>query len=80
VPCTAAQLSNVVAVRIYVLARSRDTTPGYTDTKSYCLGDLNPNGSCPAANQIAAANDSYKRHVFSSTMRLINVSGRRETP
>jgi prepilin-type N-terminal cleavage/methylation domain-containing protein len=80
VPCTAAQLSNVVAVKIYVLARSRDTTPGYTDTKSYCLGELNPNGTCPAANQIAAANDSYKRHVFSSSMRLINVSGRRETP
>jgi len=80
VPCTAAQLSNVVAVKIYVLARSRDTTPGYTDTKTYCLGELNPDGTCPAANQIAAANDSYKRHVFSSSMRLINVSGRRETP
>jgi prepilin-type N-terminal cleavage/methylation domain-containing protein len=80
VPCTAAQLSNVVAVKIYVLARSRDTTPGYTDTKTYCLGELDPNGACPAANQIAAANDSYKRHVFSSSMRLINISGRRETP
>jgi prepilin-type N-terminal cleavage/methylation domain-containing protein len=80
VPCTAAQLSNVVAVKIYVLARSRDTTPGYTDTKTYCLGELNPDGTCPAANQIAAANDSYKRHVFNSSMRLINVSGRRETP
>jgi type IV pilus assembly protein PilW len=79
-PCTAAQLSNVVAVRIYVLARSRDTTPGYTDTKTYCLGQANPNGSCPAANQIAAANDNYKRHVFSATVRLTNISGRRETP
>jgi prepilin-type N-terminal cleavage/methylation domain-containing protein len=80
VPCTAAQLGNVVAVRIYVLARSRDTTPGYTDTKTYCLGQTNPDGSCPAANQIAAANDNYKRHVFSSSVRLINISGRRETP
>lgn len=79
-PCTAAQLANVVAVKIYVLARSRDTTPGYTDTKSYCLGEMNPDGSCPVANQIAAANDHYKRHVFSSSVRLINVSGRRETP
>jgi len=80
VPCTAAQLSNVVAVKIYVLARSRDKTPGYTDTKTYCLGATNTNGSCPAANLIAAANDSYKRHVFTSSMRLINISGRRETP
>ena len=79
-PCTAAQLSNVVAVKIYVLARSRDTTPGYTDTKTYCLGQTNPDGTCPAANQIAAANDHYKRHVFESTVRLINISGRRETP
>jgi hypothetical protein len=79
-PCTAAQLANVVAVKIYVLARSRDSTPGYTDTKSYCLGESNPDGTCPAANQIAAANDSYKRHVFRSSVRLVNISGRRETP
>jgi prepilin-type N-terminal cleavage/methylation domain-containing protein len=80
VPCTAAQLANVVAVKIYVLARSRDKTPGYTDAKTYCLGEAAADGSCPAANQIAAANDQYKRHVFSSSVRLINISGRRETP
>ena len=80
VPCTAAQLTNVVAVKLYVLARSRDTTPGYTDTRSYCLGSYNANGTCPAANTIAAANDNYKRHVFSTSVRLINVSARRETP
>jgi len=67
-------------VKIYVLARSRDKTPGYTDTKTYCLGETAADGSCPAANQIAAANDQYKRHVFSSSVRLINISGRRETP
>jgi hypothetical protein len=79
VPCTAAQLANVVAVKLYVLARSRDTTPGYTDTKSYCLGEPNPDGTCPAASAIAAANDEYKRHAFSTSVRLINISGRRET-
>ena len=78
-PCTAEQLANVVAVKLYVLARSRDTTPGYTDTKSYCLGEPNADGSCPAANTIAAANDQYKRHAFSTSVRLINISGRRET-
>ena len=79
VPCTAEQLANVVAVKLYVLARSRDTTPGYTDTKSYCLGEPDADGSCPAANTIAAANDQYKRHAFSTSVRLINISGRRET-
>ncbi len=33
-----------------------------------------------AANTIAAANDHYKRHVLTSSVRLINISGRRETP
>jgi len=79
-PCTAAQLRDVVAVKLYVLARSRDTTPGYTDTKTYCLGEPNTDGSCPEANSIAAANDHYKRHVFLTSVRLTNVSGRRETP
>lgn len=79
-PCTAAQLTDVVAVKLYVLARSRDRTPGYTDSKTFCLGEPNADGSCPAANSIAAAADGYKRHVFSTSVRLTNISGRRETP
>lgn len=79
-PCTAAELTNVVAVKIYVLARNRDTTPGYNDTKSYCLGEPDADGTCPPTSTIAAANDSYKRHVFMRSVRLVNVSGRRETP
>lgn len=79
-PCTAAQLANVVAVKLYVLARTRDRTPGYVDTKSYCLGEPAADGSCPADSTIAAANDAYKRHVFTTSVRLNNVSGRRETP
>lgn len=69
-PCTAAQLPNVVAVKLYVLARNRDITVGYTDNKTYALGEttLGPFG------------DHYKRHVFSTTVRLTNVSARRETP
>jgi len=79
-PCTAAQLMDVVAVNLYVLSRSRDPTPGYTDTKSYCLGEPAADGSCPAANTIAAANDQYKRHVFRTSVRVTNTSGRRDTP
>jgi hypothetical protein len=79
-PCTATQLANVVAVKLYVLARTRDRTPGYVDSKSYCLGEPAADGSCPAGSTIAAANDDYKRHVFTTSVRLNNVSGRRETP
>ena len=69
-PCSADQLSNVVAVKLYVLARSRDSSPGYTDTKIYNLG----------STTLGPFNDNYKRHVFSTSVRLINVSTRRETP
>jgi type IV pilus assembly protein PilW len=79
-PCTAAQLMNTVAVKLWVLARSRVPSPGYVDRKVYCVGSAQPDGTCPAASTIDAANDGYKRHVFSTTVRLINVSGRRETP
>lgn len=67
-PCTLAQLSGVVAVKLYVLARNPESTAGYTDTKSYQLG----------ATSIAAMNDGFKRHVFSTTIRLVNPSGRLE--
>jgi len=79
-PCTAADLMNAVAVKLWVLARSREQSLGYVDTKQYCLGALDSAGACPADSIVAAANDSYKRHVFSTSVRLVNVSGRRETP
>jgi len=79
-PCSADELMNVVAVKLYVLVRSRDPSPGYTDSKVYCLGEFAPDGSCPTESTIAAANDRFKRHVFATSMRLNNVSGRRETP
>lgn len=69
-PCTPAQLVNVVAIRLYLLARNREPTPGHVDDKVYTLGDvaLGPYG------------DDYQRYVFSTSVRLNNVSGRRETP
>jgi prepilin-type N-terminal cleavage/methylation domain-containing protein len=78
-PCTAATLTNVVAAKIYLLMRDRDVTRGFTDTKTYCIGEPNPDGTCPTANQYSP-NDNYKRHLFVTGIRLINVSGRRETP
>lgn len=69
-PCDVAQLTNVVAVKVYVLARAKELSPGYTDTKVYTLG----------STSLGPFNDGFKRHVFSTTVRLTNVSGRRETP
>ena len=73
--CSAADLMNVVALKIYALVRSETTTPGYTDTKKYCLAS-----ACAPADLIGPFNDGYKRHVFTQTIRLTNISARRETP
>lgn len=70
VPCSANQLINVVAVKVYVLARADRVSPGYTDTKTYSLG----------STTLGPFNDGFKRHVFSTTVRINNVSSRRETP
>ncbi|WP_339459199.1 PilW family protein [Pseudomonas sp. EA_105y_Pfl2_R69] len=69
-PCVLDDLANVVAVKLYVLVRNTVATPGYTDKKAYQLG----------STAVAAANDGFKRHVFATTVRLVNPSGRREIP
>lgn len=70
-PCTLGQLVNATAIRVYVLARSRERTSGYTDTKTYTLG---------SSAALGPYNDDFKRHVYSTTVRLPNVAGRRERP
>jgi type IV pilus assembly protein PilW len=87
-PCTNAQLQNATAVKVWILARSRESSPGVTDDKVYCLGSSCGTATvtaCPAGTTNAAPLygpfcDGYKRHVFQTTIRLTNVSGRRETP
>lgn len=68
--CTVSQQVNTVAVKIYVLVRADNMTPGYTDTKTYTLG----------TTTLGPFNDRYKRHLFQQTIRLQNISSRRETP
>jgi type IV pilus assembly protein PilW len=69
-PCSAFQLMNVVSAKVYVLARSLEKSAGHTDTKTYNLG----------GTTMGPFNDGYKRHLFTQTIRLTNVSMRRETP
>jgi len=71
---TAAEWPTVMAVRIYILARSTEATTGYTDAKAYTLGSVG------GGTSISAANDPYTRHVFSAEVRPTNVAGRREIP
>ena len=70
-PCTVSDLVNSTSAKIYVLARSREASPNYTDTKTYTLG---------TAGAIAPFNDHFKRHVFTTTVRLNNIAGRRILP
>jgi len=66
---TLAQWPNVVAVNISLLVRNPAETIGYDDGKTYSLG---------VAGSVGPFNDRYKRHVYSSGVRLPNVSGRKE--
>lgn len=76
-PCTADQLANAVAAKFYVLVRNTEATPGFTDTKTYCMASVQSDGTCPSV--LGPFNDHYKRHLFANTVRLTTISGRRET-
>lgn len=75
--CSVEQLRNVVAVKLFVLVRNLRPTPGYVDDKKYCLASVCDDDDLfePAADE-----RQFKRHLFSTTIRLNNVGGRRETP
>lgn len=63
--------SNVVAVRLYLVARSQNAVAGHVDATSF---DLGLNGT------LAAAGDGFKRHIHTTLVRLMNVAGWREVP
>lgn len=67
-PADAAAWRQVTAVKIHLLARNTLTSSGFTDTRSYVLG----------GNTFGPYNDSYKRHLYTSAVRLNNVAGRLE--
>jgi type IV pilus assembly protein PilW len=68
-PATVADWTNVMALRVHLLARNNERSADYTDGKSYSLG---------LAGTTVPANDNFKRHVFSQLMRLVNPSSRRD--
>ena len=71
-----ANWASVMAVRVHVLARALDISPGHIDTKVYTLG-RDEAGSAVLAGPF---NDGYRRNVYTSVVRVMNPSTRRETP
>ncbi|MEX0618380.1 MAG: PilW family protein [Pseudohongiellaceae bacterium] len=61
---TAAEISDSVSLRLYVLVRSINTVAGYVNDKSYELG----------STIVPAPNDGFFRRVFTSTILLRNPS------
>jgi type II secretory pathway pseudopilin PulG len=59
---TAAEIESAVAARIYLLVRGIDAVAGYTNNKTYTLGD----------KDVAAKNDAFVRRVFSTTVQMRN--------
>jgi type IV pilus assembly protein PilW len=57
----------VVEARVHLLMRNTDPSAGFIDTHAYKLGDVS----------VAASNDTYKRHVYSTTVRFAGPAWRR---
>lgn len=70
-PPTIATATTIVAVKASFLSRNTSASPGHTDTKTYSLG----NKADGSENVVAAANDMYRRHVYSSMVMLSNPAG-----
>lgn len=64
------------AVKVNLLARNVDKSPGHTDSKVYALG-LKADGSSNVFPASGTYGDMYKRHAYNAAVRLDNPSGRR---
>ena len=71
---------SVMAVKVNLLSRTTDTSPGHSDNKVYTLGKKadGTDNNFPASGTGYA--DAYKRHVYQTNVRLINPAGRRIVP
>jgi type IV pilus assembly protein PilW len=66
--------SQVTALKLRVLARNPQPSTGqFTDSRTYVLGTV-----ASTDNTFGAYNDAYKRHVYTSIARMVNVAGRAE--
>ena len=70
-PPTILTAPTIVSLKVNFLSRNTAVSAGYTDTKTYSLG----NKADGSENVIAAANDKVRRHVYSSMVMLSNPAG-----
>lgn len=73
-PADVSAWRQVTAVKLNILAKNTQPSAGFTDTRTYYLG-LDSTG---ADNIFGPYGDNFKRHVYSTTVRLNNVGGRLE--
>ena len=68
--------TNITAVKLYLIARSSDIVSGFSDTKVYPMG-FKADG---VTQEVGGSpfNDQYKRHAFTTVVRINNAAGRRE--
>jgi len=69
-PFAVTDWANVMSLKVHLLARSTEASPGFADTKSYGMGTA---GSVTPAT----SEQGYKRHAFVQSVRLVNPSARR---
>jgi len=60
--------SNVMMVKVHLVARSLQATPGYDGGKTFAL---------PGGNVSIASTDNFKRHAYQAAIRLTNPAARR---
>ena len=67
---------NVLTAQFYILARNIDTSPGYSDGKTYRLG----RDAAGDPITVGPFNDGFRRHIYTGLVRIANAAGRRDTP
>ncbi|MDH3319247.1 MAG: PilW family protein [Betaproteobacteria bacterium] len=68
-PAAITDWPNVMAVRISLLARNTEASPGFTDNKTYDMGIAGP----------VTPGGAFKRHVYNAVIRLVNPNSKRES-
>jgi type IV pilus assembly protein PilW len=76
-----ADLPNAVTARVDLLVRNPEPSLGYSDSKTYGLG-VDPGAPTNPGITIAGTSlpTNYRRHVYSTEVRLVNMSSRKEIP
>lgn len=73
-PSSVAEWRNVMEARVHLLVRNTEPSVGYADNRTYTLGVDNSGN----AKTDGPFGDSFKRHVFETTVRFANPSWRRQ--